>query len=203
MIPAVDNAHAAEGNALLTSRYQALPNIAGLVQACMVKFQQKENDFWSLINGLQLANHPMAGGPWQILDQLAALVGVPGGRLGRDDADLLQAIKIQIRVNRSNGLANDIIDVAALVVSGAEYFEWPPAAFEVDAIPILPGAANALIAYLGEAKSAGTSGTLRYATGSGPWIRWGSTHGTVPGAAGFASLWGGAAPDQLAALAAL
>jgi hypothetical protein len=201
MIPVVDNAHAAEGSAFLTDRYRPLPNIAGLVAACMAKFQVKENDFWSFINGVQLVNAPMAGGPWDIYDKLAALVGVPGGRLGRTDADLVQAIKIQIRINMSRGFAEDIIQIVSLVTGGFTYSEGDrPASFEVDIIPTTSSIANALVAYLDAARSGGTRGTLRFATSAGPWIKWGSTHGSVTGAAGFASVWGGVALNQLAAL---
>lgn len=203
-VPVIDNAHAAEGNALLSSRFQPLPKIAGLVKACMLKFQAKENDFWSLLNGLQLANAPMGGGPWDIYDKLASLVGVPGGRLGRNDADLVQAIKVQIRINRSDGLAEDIIQIAALVASGAQYREGDShGAFEVALVPTTASIALALVRYLDAAKTAGSYGTLRYATSVGPWSTLGSTGGNPAGSHGFASVSGGTSSFELAALEVL
>ncbi len=108
----------------------------------------------------------MAGGPWDIYDKLAALVGVPGGRLGRSDADLVQAIKIQIRINISHGLAEDIIQIVALVQpTGATYSESYPASFEVDLVLTKTAVVNALLRYLDKARSAGTRGFLNYALG--------------------------------------
>ncbi len=159
-IPAVDNAHVTEGAALTTSRYASAPVVQGIIKSLMLRFQQIENDYWTFINGVQLANHPQAGGPWSILDQIGAIVGQP--RNGRTDADYVPAIKLQIRVNRSNGFAEDIIQIAGLIVTGAIYTEWYPASFEVGAFGITMSVARALLSNLGQARSASTAGTLRY-----------------------------------------
>jgi hypothetical protein len=197
--PVQDSAHVTEATGRLTSRYAQAAVTSGIVTANAQAVQDLENAVWQIMNAVVLANHPLAGGPWQILDYIGAIVGVT--RDGRTDTDFLQAIKIQIRVNRSHGLAEDIIQIAALVASGAIYQEFYPAAFDVTILNTTIAVVNALLLYLGTARSAGTYGTLRYSTSSGPWIHWGSSYGGYTGA-GFASTRGGAPLDQLAALGA-
>lgn len=205
-VPTVDNNTVAEGAALLTSHYAdpvATPVVTGVVNALMLALQESENATWSIINGVQLANLPMAGGPWNVEDQLGALVGAPG-RNGMDDADYLAVIKIQIRVNISRGLAEDINAIAALVLpAGFKYVEWPGsiAAFELDASGVIStvSAIQALQRFLSEARSAGTGGAVRYATSATQLITWSSVHGGVTGY-GFGSYYGGAANNALAAL---
>lgn len=200
MLPVQDTSHVAEAQALLTSRYANLPATSGLVKAFTTPVQALENKVFAVLNAVQLSSHPLAGGPWDILDRLGALVGAPP-RGGRSDTDYLAAIKLQIRVNRSNGLAEDVIQVAALIVANASYFEWPPAAAEVVALDVSASVVAALVEYLPKTRSAGTALNVRYSTSAGPYIRWGSVYGGVTGA-GFASVRGGAPLDQLAGLAA-
>ncbi len=199
MLPVQDTAHVAEAAALLTSRYAKLPVTSGLVKALVTPVQALENKVFAVLNAVQLSSHPLAGGPWDVLDRLGALVGAPP-RGGRSDADYLAVIKLQIRVNRSNGLAEDIVQVVALIVAGAGYFEWPPAAAEVVALGTTASVVAALQAYLPQTRSAGTALNIRYSTSTGPYIIWGSSYGGVTGA-GFASTYGGAALDQLGGLA--
>ena|ERR1700676_2607818 len=161
MIPTVDNAHATEGPALLTSRYINQANVKGIVTALMLRFQEIENAFWTLINGVQLTNHPMAGGPWSILDQLGAIVGLP--RLGWPDSSYVGLIKIKARVNRSRGLAEDMIQIASLLsTSPVQYLESYPAAFYIGAWNVDPSFPAA--AFLSQARSAGTLGLFAYST---------------------------------------
>jgi hypothetical protein len=160
MLPTQNTAHVAEGNALLTSRYRNTAVTAGILKALLLRIQAKENDLYALLNTVQLANHPLAGGPWQILDQLGAIVGVT--RDGRNDTDYLAVIKIKIRINRSHGLAEDIIQIAALVIAGAHYREDYPASFTLEAFSITTAVRDALLAYLHEARSAATEGFLVY-----------------------------------------
>ena len=205
-VPTVDNNTVAEGAALLTSHYAdpvATPVVTGVVKALMLALQESENATWSIINGMQLTNLPMGGGPWNVEDQLGALVDAPG-RNGMNDTDYLAVIKIQIRVNISRGLAEDINAIATLILpAGFKYVEWPGsvAAFELDLTAITPttAAVLALQANLGAARSAGTGGAIRYATSATTLITWASVHGGVTGH-GFGSHYGGAANNALAAL---
>jgi hypothetical protein len=172
-VPVNDPNHVAEGVALLTSHYLNKANVTGMVRALMLRFQLYETAFQNFLFDVVLDNHPLPGGPWDILDKIGSIVEVP--RLGRNDADYVFAIKLRIRVLRSHGLSEDIIQIAALIVPpvnaivggvlvviGAIYRDWPPAAFEIQAIPINSSQRDALLEGLGEAKSTGTEGFLRY-----------------------------------------
>jgi|SRR5579883_279366 len=198
-LPTQDTAHVAEGVGLLTSRYRLLQVVPGIVTALMSRVQEIETDIWSVINGVQLANHPMPGGPWDVLDKLGALVGAPP-RNGRSDADYVPVIRLQIRVNRSRGLAEDIIQIAALVVAGARYYEWYPAAFEVDVFDTTSSVVAALLLYLRKSRSAGTAGTLRYSVDAGPLVTWADSTGSPVGARGFKDSVGGGFVAELTSL---
>lgn len=189
-VPTVDNDHVTEGQALLTSRYFSAPVISGLTAALMARFQLYENAFWSLINGMILANHPMPGGPWSILDQIGAIVDTP--RNGMPDDEYVVSIRLAIRVLHSAGKPTDIIQVAQIVlppslgptvVPGgviAPYLEWYPAAFEVWGLNISAWIALILSAAIQKAKSAGTHGRLRYSTWLGNVISFDTRIGVIP-----------------------
>lgn len=201
-LPDVDNAHVTEGQALITSRYASQKVVPGIVKALMLAVQDIENAYWTLINGVQLVNHPQAGGPWDVLDKIGAIVGVSRNALS--DADYLPQIKIKIRVNRSHGLAEDIVQIANLIATGSKYYEWYPGAFEVDLFNTTTSIINAMIAWLGEAKSAGTGGNLRYSlTAPTLNITWDSTvaaGGPLAAARGFKDSVGGGFPNVMVAL---
>lgn len=166
MIPAVDSSHVTEGPDLLTSHYKGKPVITGMVTACMLRFQEIENAFWSLLNGVQLANHPMAGGPWSILDQIGVIVDLP--RAGWPDASYKGLLLLKARVNRSRGLAEDMIQIAAVLAANSVqvnppvYVEYYPAAFYIGAWDVDPSFPAA--AFLSQARAAGTYGMFAYTT---------------------------------------
>jgi hypothetical protein len=195
--------HVAQGLALLTSMYREQPNVTGLLAGYLRRLQGLEDAIADFLFKIQLGNHPLPGGPWDILDKLASIVGAPL-RNGMTDAQYVPVIQIQIRVNRSNGLAEDIIQIAALIVTGAVYREFYPASWDLTVL----GATDAQIAaltsvltqatsYLKQAKQAGTLGVVRYSDWSAPtgvWIT-SSNVGTVPAATGLKDSVSGQFPD--------
>lgn len=119
MIPTPDTNIVAEGQGLTTSHYATAPVVQGIIQSLMQRLQEIENSFWAFINDIQLANHPLPGGPWSVLDQIGAIVGgLAANRNGLSDADYLALIKLQARVNRSRGLAEDVIQLAMTMNGG-------------------------------------------------------------------------------------
>jgi len=161
-IPAVDNSHVSEATGLLTSRYADKAVVKGIVTALALRVQEVENSFWSLVNAVQLANHPMPGGPWDVLDKLGAIVGAV--RNGLSDSAFLALIKLQARVNRSRGLAEDILLLASLLAApGApQYLDQYPAAFYIGAWNINP--AYPIFPLLKQARPAGVYGFVAYST---------------------------------------
>ena len=69
--------------------------------------------------------------------------------------------KLRVRVNRSQGLTEDIIQITGLLAPGDVYTEYYPAAFVMTVLNVSTGVAIALLDVLGEARSAGTWGKLR------------------------------------------
>ncbi len=197
-VPTQDNAHVTEGVALLTSHYLNKPVVTGMVRALMARFQVYETAIYQLLTGVVLDNHPLAGGPWGILDKIGSIVLVP--RDGMADADYVAAIRLRIRVLRSHGLSEDIIQIAALLTPNGTYWDWFPAAFELRAMPITQVIHDALLANLGEAKSAGTAGYLRSTAVITPfnWITWGST--ITGGGIGFSSTRTGTPANSMVSL---
>jgi hypothetical protein len=162
-VPTQSTTHVADTVDLLISRYKKAKVVSGMVTSLSQEVQELEDAAWQVINAMVIGAAPMGGGPWDIYDKIAAIVGVPGGRLGRNDTDLLAAIKIQIRVNRSNGLAEDIIQITALLVAtGATYYDAFPASFIEQVLGTTQPIADALTRYLGEARAVATGGSLVY-----------------------------------------
>lgn len=128
-LPVQDTNHVAEGLALLTSRYASAPVVNGLLTSLLSRLQQLEDDCFDIIQKIQLSNHPLPGGPWDMLDKIGAIVGATRG--GLDDADYLALIKITAFVNRARGLSEDVLQLALMMTNGATplYIDCPPASF--------------------------------------------------------------------------
>jgi hypothetical protein len=187
MIPTPDENIVAEGQGLLTSRYVTAPNTNAILTALLARIQQIEDSYWSLIDAVQLANHPMPGGPWDVLDKLGSIVGAL--RNGLDDADYLALIKLQAKVNRSRGTAEDVLGLAALMsgTSPPVYLEMPPAAFYLGCWDI---ALNYPIftPLLAQARAAGVYGLFAYTSwADGNDLQFGSTYDPDAGQGGFGS----------------
>lgn len=153
-IPAVDNNHLAEGLAKLTEVFKKQPVIKAVLTEYLRPFQEIETLFWSIINSRILDNNPTG----DQLDQIGGLVGEE--RLGRTDTVYLTAIKLRIRVNRSQGRAEDIIQIANLI-SPSTYHEFYPAKWTVRAL-FTTADIFTFRRMLLAAKLGGSGGTLEY-----------------------------------------
>lgn len=163
-VPTYDGNHVQEGNDLLIDRYKNTKVVAGMVKARMIRVQAYEDAIAGFLYGIVLDNHPLPGGPWDVLDKLGKIVGEP--RNGRTDAQYVPAIRLRIRINRSNGLAEDIIQIAALLAPNAVYRELGgPMAFDVQVLSLNDANVVAtLVSALGEARAGTSSGQLRTST---------------------------------------
>lgn len=180
MLPTQDNNHVSEGVALLTSMYNGKPVITGLITALMQRMQDYETQFWQIINAVQLTNHPMAGGPWNVLDQIGAIVGAR--RDGLADPQYLALIKLKAKVNRSRGRSEDVLSLAALMTGVV-----PPVYVEYQAAFYL-GCWNIALDYplfeplLAQVRAAGVYGLFHYtAWADGNDFEWGSRYDAAAG----------------------
>jgi hypothetical protein len=154
MIPAVVESHATEAVALLTDAFRNADNVAPILRAFTKVLQVREGWIWDVINKRLFANNPTG----DQLDQLGAIVGEP--RLGRADADYLPAVKLRIRANRSQGLAEDIIQITTLLLASFQYTEYGNSRWEIYSNVAVSTGAATLARILGRAKAAGSYGVV-------------------------------------------
>lgn len=137
MVPVVCTTQIARAQGRLTQAFKNQPNIKALLAALLVGVPEIEALYWQIINTRILSNlATMVANSQNTADQLdiiGALVGVD--RLGRTDAAYLPAIQLQIRVNRSKGRSEDILDIMSLTGLDFSYSEAADVAatFRVDA----------------------------------------------------------------------
>lgn len=125
-IPTPDTKHVEEALKLLTSMFKDRHNIEGFVKSFIQPVQEIEDQTWIYLSGIILAT--CVG---DVLDKYGAIVGV--ARNGRLDTPYRLAIKIQIALNKSNGLGEDVISILALLLgTDFTYTESPPASFFVE-----------------------------------------------------------------------
>jgi len=155
MISQRDDAHVAKGLALLTEQFKGKPVIEALLSAPLGRVQRLEDEIWVALWGWVL---DYAEG--QQLDDLGVIVGQP--REGRSDEDYKFAIRVRIRVNRSQGKAEDVIQVARLLSSVSTYVEYFPLGWEVSIYNILNS--GDVIRLLTETKAASSYGVLLTST---------------------------------------
>lgn len=151
--------HSAKALARFTEQWKNKPVVNGIVKAVCGPVQTLENAVFDVI-----VNRLLANAVGVQLDSLGALVGE--ARENRIDADYKPAITIRIRVNRSQGKAEDILQVMTLAMQGAPFLyhetevDNPAAAFEVVISNVAASLVRALVRLLGETRSAGTRGVL-------------------------------------------
>ena len=162
----VENEHVQTGLALLTEQFKGQPNIAAILTAILNRVQEVEDELWVDLWGWVLefvdpddpTNVFNASG--NQLDDLGAIVGE--ARNGRIDSDYIPAIKLRIRINRSKGRAEDMVQVANLISNLATYVEYFPLAWEISLYDV--GNAGELIRLFAQAKAASSYGVLLAST---------------------------------------
>lgn len=152
MMPSKETAHVAVGLKLLIEQFRNTTTLPKFLAVYLRRFQDLENVTWDVINkrllGVAVGNQ---------LDMLGDLVGEP--RLGRNDTDYRSAVTLRIRVNRSQGRAEDVIDVADLAsAETASYYEYDPAGFAVEIYNATSPLVVARMLYA--TKAVGTGGAL-------------------------------------------
>jgi hypothetical protein len=175
MLPIPVASHAAEARSLLTALFANKAKVVAVLNSLTWHLDELEAVYQAIISCRLLANSPTG----DALDQLGAIVGE--ARAGRSDVDYLTAVRLRIRVNRSQGTAEDIIQIANLI-GPADYeesanYHWTVTIYNTPS-------ARILIDLLGRAKAAGSYGVVRYST---TWpvadnLTYESVYGPVPGA---------------------
>lgn len=184
MYPTKDTTHADEALAFLTDHYKGKIVIEGLLKAFAKPIQDLEDAIWDVVESFYLTKPPVG----DQLDKIGTIVGAP--REGLNDADYLAKVKIQIRVNRSAGLSEDILQVVFLALGhkADTYLDMPVAQFLVETWDYLMP--NTLAGLLGHVRSVGTRGVLHYTTwADGSDFEWDSVLDTSAGELGWGSVY--------------
>ncbi len=162
MISTREDDHVATSLELLTERFKDKAVIQALLTAVANRADDVEEALWTLLWGWVL-EHIDPDDPTNIhnaegnqLDDLGAIVGQL--REGRSDAGYVDAIKLRVRINRSQGRSEDMVQIAELISELATYVEYFPLGWEVSIYDIDNG--GDLIRLLGQAKAAGSYGVL-------------------------------------------
>lgn len=178
-LPVYESAHVAKGLALLLQQWRSSPKLMGILATYLRQFQTLENVTWDVINSRMLDTAVGAQ-----LDMLGDLVGE--ARRGRSDIDYRAAVKLRIRVNRSQGTAEDVIDVARQGGGVTPlYRQYPNFTWEIELLN--PAAPYTVAQMLYQTKAAGSNGYLLYTNwpGTADVMRWNSVAAPIAG-----NVWG-------------
>lgn len=156
MAPIKQTDHAGKAKGNLLEQFKGLDNWEKLLDVYSRQIQEIEDMFFELIEkrfiddavGVQL-------------DGLGQIIGAP--RDGLADEVYRVQLKVQIRINRSSGIVEDIIAVVALLVTNPIHVRvFPPASFVVtlnDAVTAIPAE---LVAPVGNARMAGVGTSIEF-----------------------------------------
>jgi hypothetical protein len=148
--------HAGKMLARLAEEFRK-PRIQAILIAEAAQYQAIEDAFWQL-----LVERGVDTAVGNALDVLGRIVGEP--RQGALDADYRLRVRARIRVNRSDGTIEDVIDVVRLLIGSVllpsavlKLTEYYPAAFviRVSGITITPAQALIYRAFINQARGAG------------------------------------------------
>lgn len=153
--------HSDRALARLRSQYQGKPKIAALVAALVDEVQEFDDALWDLYLGRMLDDATGAQ-----LASIGFVVGEPNA--GRPDDDYRRFIRARIKTNRSNGLPEELLAIARLVIDDetAELWLEPqhPASvvLHVDGIIVIDELAEIVLSFLRDAVAGGVRILLEY-----------------------------------------
>ncbi len=150
--------HAQQAKDNLLQQFKGKANIEGFIDAVIVQIQELEVALVDLDTERRLST---AIGTQ--LDNLGTIIKRLRGALG--DENYRAVLRARIRANRSEGLPEDILAVARLLVDDVntlEYLEFFPASFLLRVNDALTIGTAAMIAELSVARAGGVGGSFEY-----------------------------------------
>ena len=155
-----------EGLAKLISQFRDKPKIRAWLTVYIQQFQDLENAFSDLLTETDIDNSVGIH-----LDNIGSLVGEL--RTGRADTPYRIALKARIRLNKSNGTIEDVIDIAIAVagvpitIAITEHFPASFVARIVEAIDPSIVDTDAMAAFIRSGKPGGVGAHLEFSEGVG------------------------------------
>lgn len=152
--------HVDQAQAKLLEQFQDKPLLLALLASYIRRIQRLENAVWEVIEIRGIDASEGVG-----LDAIGVIVGRP--RLGLEDIEYRISLKAQIRINRSSGTPEDMIDVTTLSLPDGfdfTYQEFYPATIWIDIIDVIT--VNPLVIFdnLTRAKPGGVRLIFSYST---------------------------------------
>lgn len=178
---------------LTTTNHKA--NVTAIVRAFAAEIQLLEDAAYQVLTETGIET-----GVGAQLDKIGKLLVLPR-RAGWTDAIYRSFLKARVRVLRSFGRAEDIIDVARIILGSDDlsFYDWGPAYYEVQKLDADPDTILAAGEFIDAAGAVAIGNGFLYSINSGSSVIWGSTVGSVPTAKGFGdsvsglgNTWGGA-----------
>lgn len=185
--------HCADGLSVLLEEYKQAQTLQNYICSFLTPVQTIENDLEDLLT--KVLNISSAEGIQ--LDRIGEIVDYR--RNGQTDDDYRRGLRARIAVNKSNGLAFEILEIAYLFTGIPKlflgflpfgYIRWIDYKTKpvVQIGTVYPDIQD-LFPFLRDATAAGIGITLVYITGSGPTFSFSQSHGavTTSSANGFSS----------------
>lgn len=164
-IAAID--HVTSGMRKLSDAFKDDPLGSAILRALLSRIQVLDDSARAVFDSLKLDTST-----GKSLDNLGRIVGER--RFGRSDAVYRLAIKLKILVNKSQGLAEDILAIASAVSGSVEYEEIFPASFVLRVLDT-PWVIEQIRNFLPRIKPAGVGAWLDYVDSTSEPIRYGSS----------------------------
>jgi hypothetical protein len=183
MIPVYITTYATDTQNLVTEVFKRSANILGILKSVGAEIQVLEDALNGYITTLPLT--PTSVG--DLLDKYGKIVAEP--RNGRTDADYYPALILKMRVLRSAGAAEDIIQIGTLTKHDVlTYVEVYPAGF-ILVLGNLQGP-GATIGFIKKARLGGVLANIVYTTwpDGGDFV-WGSQYDASAGELGYGSVY--------------
>lgn len=152
--------HGDRGVSKLLDQFQDKAFLEAVLRAFLFQVQRLENAVWEVI-----LLRTIEAGEGMTLDYIGRIVGRP--RLGLGDPDYRIAIRAQIRINRSSGRPEDLIDVTRLSIPAGftfTYDEGGTATIWIEIVEEVTFNIQVLFSNLIKAKSGGVRLLLDYTT---------------------------------------
>ena len=160
--------HVEAATARLIAQFRSpKPVLHGMIRSYVEQLQELEDVLWDVINHRLLDPAPgeTVGAEGVQLDVLGKIVGQP--RLGLSDVAYRSAIRLKVRVNRSRGSSEDLIEILRLAMPAPKVFtyreEWVHSFYTV-VEDISVELAFTLLTSLDKARAAGYRAILEYFT---------------------------------------
>jgi hypothetical protein len=157
-----NTSHVAQGLALPISQFRGKPRFIAILTAHLNQIQDIEDAFYDLLT-LRLQQ----GAVGAQVDVLGRIVGQP--RLWTDDTEYLRYIGARVKVNRSVGRLEELLQILVLILGGSAVIrsrEYYPASAVIEVTDVTVNARIMVEQFVRKARAAGVNLQVIYTSAS-------------------------------------